>query len=154
MIKEFNRLNDNEVEIMLKAPILVCILIAGADGNIDRKEIKEAIAFAQKNKNSKNELANYFREVSEDFEDKIMITIQSYPFQSDLRAPLISKELSQLNPILKKIDAKFAMIFYNMLKDIAEKIAASSGGLLGLKSVDDQEAQYLKLSMIADPSKN
>jgi hypothetical protein len=83
-----------------------------------------------------------------------MITIQSYPFQSDLRAPLISKELSQLNPILKKIDAKFAMIFYNMLKDIAEKIAASSGGLLGLKSVDDQEAQYLKLSMIADPSKN
>jgi hypothetical protein len=154
MIKEFNRLTDPEVEIMLKAPVLVCILIAGADGNIDKKEIREAITFAQKRKDSKNELAFYFREVSQDFEDKIKIMIQSYPFQPDQRAPIITRELSQLNNILKKIDNTFAVSFYKMLKDIAEKIAASSGGLLGIKTVGEQEAQFLKLSMIENPAKN
>jgi hypothetical protein len=154
MIKEFRNLSDHEIEIMLKAPVLVCILIAGADGHIDKKEIREAISIAQKNKNSKSELAGYFREVSQDFEDKIMILIQSYPFQPELRAPKIIEELAELNRILGKLDVKFSKIFYDMLRDIAEKIASSSGGLLGIKSVDEQEAQYLQLSMIRDPSKN
>ncbi len=43
MVKELEKLSGKEVELMLKAPILLCILIAGADGTIDRKEIKEAI---------------------------------------------------------------------------------------------------------------
>jgi len=37
-------------------------------------------------------------------------------------------------------------------KEIAVEIAESSGGLLGLKSVGDEEAQFLSLSMIKDPS--
>lgn len=43
MIKELERLKEGEVELMLKSPVVLCILIAGADGTIDRKEIKEAI---------------------------------------------------------------------------------------------------------------
>ena len=44
MIPEFQKLDDAEIELVLKAPILVCILIAGADGDIDRKEINKAIS--------------------------------------------------------------------------------------------------------------
>ena len=87
MIKEFDNLTDNETELMLKAPVLVCILIAGADGTIDKREIKEAIAHTQRK--TKASLAGYLKEVSQDFEDKIKILIQSYPYESTQRNPIL-----------------------------------------------------------------
>jgi tellurite resistance protein len=76
MIPEFQTLTDSETELMLKAPILVCILIAGADGDIDRKEIKEAIAIVRKEKKNHTLLSGFFREMAQDFEDKIKILIR------------------------------------------------------------------------------
>ncbi|WP_276373393.1 hypothetical protein [Chryseolinea sp. H1M3-3] len=153
MIKELERLTGSEAEQMLKAPILLCILIAGADGTIDRKEIKEAINVAVKKK-EKTILDNYFKEVSTDFEDKLKVLLQSYPYESTQRNPILIQELSQLNPILKKLDKTFSKPFYDMLKELAEKIAGSSGGLWGMMSVDSEEAKYIRLPMLEDPAQN
>ncbi len=153
MIIELEKLTDQEVELMLKAPVLLCILIAGADGTIDRKEIKEAINVTVKKKD-KTILDGYFKEVSTDFEDKLKILLQSYPYQSSQRNPILINELSQLNPILKKMDRSFTKPFYDMLKELAEKIAGSSGGLWGMMTVDDEEAKYIDLPMIQDPAEN
>ncbi|MFZ6012261.1 MAG: hypothetical protein ACOYXT_18105 [Bacteroidota bacterium] len=152
MINEFHKLNEQEIELMLKLPILVCILIAGADGNIDKKEIREAIAFVQKNKKSK--LETYFREVALDFEDKVKITIQGYPYESTQRNPLVIHELSEVNNVWSKLDRNFAKAIYDAMKEVATRIASSSGGLLGIRSVGSQEAKYLELPMISDPLKN
>lgn len=152
MISEFNKLNDHEIELMLKAPILVCILIAGADGTIDEKEIKEAIAVARKNIGKKGALSSYFRELSEDFEDKLKITIQGYPYASTQRTPLIVEELSELNRLWPKFEKTFASSFYDSLRDIAEKIASSSGGVLGIRSVGSEEARYIHLPMLHKPA--
>jgi len=151
MFKEFDKLNNSEVELMLKAPVLICILIAGADGTIDKKEIREAIAHTQKK--SKEALADYLREISQDFEDKLKILIQSYPSESLQRNPVITEELSQLNAIWKKMDRRFSIMVYQMLKELATKIASSSGGILGMNTITDEEARYVQLSMITDPSK-
>ena len=151
MIKELTRLKESEVELMLKAPVLLCILIAGADGTIDRKEIKEAINVTVKKKD-KTILDSYFKEVSQDFEDKLKILLQSYPYESTLRSPILIQELSQLNPILSKLDKLFSTAFYDMLKELAEKIAGSSGGFWGMMSVDSEEAKYIRLPMIENPS--
>lgn len=152
MIKEFEGLTDIEMELMLKAPVLVCILIAGADGTIDKKEIKEAIAQTQKK--NKSLLSAYLREVSQDFEDKLKILIQSYPYESTQRNPILIDELGQLNGLWKKLDKSFSLQFYQMLKELAVKIAGSSGGLWGMKSVANEEAKYIQLPMINDPAKN
>jgi hypothetical protein len=152
MIKELESLKESEVELMLKAPVVLCILIAGADGTIDRREIKEAINVTVKKKD-KTILDNYFKEVSQDFEDKLKILLQSYPYQSAQRNPILIQELSQLNPILQKLDKSFSKPFYDMLKELAEKIAGSSGGLWGLMSVDSEEAKYIRLPMLDDPAK-
>jgi len=153
MIPEFDRLNDREIELVLKAPILVCILIAGADGDIDRKEVKKAISIAQTQKKTKSVLSGYFKEMAQDFEDKIKILIQSYPHDAAQRTPLVVEELSQLNELWGKLDKNFASNFYEMLKDLGQKIATSSGGLWGMKTVGLEEAQYLDLPMITDPAK-
>jgi len=152
MIKEFDNLTDSEVELMLKAPVLVCILIAGADGTIDKKEIKEAIAQTQKK--TKAALSSYLSEVSQDFEDKIKILIQSYPYESTQRNPILVEELGQLSRLWKKMDKGFSTQVYQMLKELAGKIASSSGGLWGMKTVTQEEAKLLQLPMISDPSKN
>lgn len=152
MIEQFDKLNSDEQDVMFKAPILVCILIAGADGTIDKKEIKEAIAYAQKQAKTHTSLSNYFKEISQDFEDKLKVLIQGYPYESTQRTPLIVDELSRLNEVLPKLDKVFSKQVYMSLKSIAEKIASSSGGLLGLNSVGDEEARLVNLPMVKDPS--
>ncbi|MGC3946949.1 MAG: hypothetical protein QM762_20935 [Chryseolinea sp.] len=151
MIREFEKLTDGEIDLMLKAPVLVCILIAGADGTIDKKEIKEAITQTQKKTSAA--LADYLMEVSQDFEDKLKVLIQSYPHVPAQRGTAITRELGQLDTVFAKMDRKFAALVYQMLKQLASKIASSSGGIWGMKSVTDEEAKYLELSVIRDPMK-
>ena len=42
MISELEELNKQEYRLLYDAPLLVSILIAGADNNIDKKEIDRA----------------------------------------------------------------------------------------------------------------
>jgi hypothetical protein len=153
MISEFDKLSGSETELMLKAPILACILIAGADGDIDRNEIEGAIEVTRKKqRRSQANLLEFYRFVAEDFEDKLKVVIQSYPLKAVQRNPLIVEELSHLNEILPKIDNSFAKAFYKSIKEIALTIAESSGGLLGINKIGDEEAKYVDLPMIKDPT--
>jgi len=153
MVPELDRLAASEIELVYKAPMLVCILIAGADGKIDRKEIKEALNFTErKHKRSLSSVAMLFKEVSTDFEDKLKMLIQSYPHEATQRNPLIEEELAGLNLLWRKLDPSFSQEFYKTLLSIAENIAASSGGVLGFKAIGSEEARFIKLRMIKDPS--
>ena len=153
MIKDLQRLSDAELETMLKAPLLVCILVAGADNEIDNKEIKGAIHLAKSAK-AKPNLAEFYTTAVEDFEDKLKITLQGLPSDMTERNIIIIEELSKLNPILQKIGKVFAKDYYLSLTYIAKQIAESSGGLLGMKSVGDEESKFIRLPMIIDPSAN
>jgi hypothetical protein len=153
MVPELDRLTSSEVELVYKSPMLVCILIAGADGRIDKKEIRGAIEFAEmKQQTSLSSVSVLFHEVAKDFEDKVKILIQQYPYELTQRNPLIVEDLAGLNQIWPKIDPNFARELYLSLLRIAEKIASSSGGLLGYKTIGNEEAKFIKLPMIKNPS--
>ncbi len=152
-MQELKKLSQIEAELILKAPLLVCILIAGADDDIDRKEISRAIQLTQqKQYKVKSKLVEYYRVMAEDFEDKLKVLIQSYPAKAAQRSPMITVELQGLNSTFSKIDRTLAIDFYTSLREIAQKVAESSGGILGLRSVGDKEALYVKLPMLQDPS--
>ncbi len=153
MLAQLARLTPSESDLVLRAPLLVCILIAGADNDIDRKEIRKAIDLAnKKQKKADSHLIEFYKVVGEDFEDKLKILIQSYPYEATQRNPLITMDLQELNAVLLKIDRLIAVEFYQSLREISQKIAESSGGLLGLKSIGNEEAKYVNLPMITDPS--
>ena len=153
-MRDLDKLSPSEGDLMLKAPLLVCILIAGADDDIDRKEIKKAIQMAQKNQGTaKSRLMEYYRIMAEDFEDKLKVLIQSYPPRAAQREPIIVDELTSLNNVFSKIDKELAFEFYQSLLDIARKTAESSGGLLGLNSVGEEEARFVNLPMIKIPTR-
>ncbi len=154
MITEFGNLSDSEVELMFKTPLLVCVLLAGADNNIDQSEIQEAIDLAKKkSRKSRALLIEFYSIVAQDFEDKLKIVIQTFPSEATQRNPLITLELAQLNSILAKIDKSFAIHFYESIKEIAQKIAESSGGMLWIKnSIGSEEAKFVGLPMIKNPA--
>lgn len=152
MIPELSRLKDHEIELLYKAPVLVCILIAGADGTIDKKEIKEAIRFAEKKINrSSSAMEALYQEIFNDFEDKLRVVLQSYPYESTQRNPLLIGELAEISQLWPRMDKVFAAEFLRTLKDIATSVAESSGGLLGYKSVGSEEAKWVNLPMIQEP---
>jgi len=154
MIPEFNRLSTEETDIMFKAPFLIIILIAGADDKIDKHEMKQAIAISKlKLKRARRELVEYYNIVGQDFEDKLKIFIHDLPKDTGERNEEISKELVKLNDIFPKLDKKFAVNFYESMKDIAVKIAESSGGVFGFMSVGYEESKVVDLQMIREPSK-
>lgn len=152
MIKELSKLSATELEVMARAPLLVCILIAGADNKIDKKEINGAINMA-KNRSRKSEenITMFFDTVSEDIEDKLKIIINTFPIESTERNPLLLDELKRLNKILPKVDKSFAASYYQCLLQIAKKIAESSGGLLGIHAVGEEEGEFIGLPMIKNP---
>jgi len=154
MIPEFNRLSTEETDIMFKAPFLIIILIAGADDKIDKHEMKQAIAISKlKLKRARRELVEYYNIVGQDFEDKLKIFIHDLPKDTGERNEEISKELAKLNDIFPKLDKKFAVNFYESIKDMAVKIAESSGGVFGFMSVGYEESKVVDLKMIREPSK-
>jgi hypothetical protein len=150
MVAAFDKLSDTEIELMHRAPLLVCILIAGADGKIDRKEMRGAILLGKKK--VKGQLSEFYRSVSEDLEDKLKHVVNALPVDVRERNRRIVPELAMVNEIMPKIDKQFAKEFYGSLKYIAAKIADSSGGLLGIKSMGEEEERYVDLPMIKVPS--
>jgi hypothetical protein len=152
MIQHFKKLTVPEIELMFKAPLLVSILIAGADGTIDKKEISEAVLFVEKQTETKSELTEYFREVAQDFEDKMKVLLLDYSSDIAQRNSRIVEDLSKLNTILPKLTPDFSIQFYTTLRRIAHQVAASSGGILGMNAIDEEEAKYMSLYMIENPT--
>lgn len=99
----------------------------------------------------KSALSGFFQEVATDFEDKLKIVIQTYPFEARKRNQLITEELGILNSLWPKLDNDFGAAYYEMLKYLAQKIAASSG--IFWAKVTQEEAKLAELPMIKNPSK-
>ncbi len=153
MIKEFENLKESEVAVLLDAPVLVTILIAGADGNIDSKERKEAIELAKsKQSRAREQLIEYYKVVWDKFESRFNELIDTLPEDTEERNKEITRELRKLNFIFPKVDKAFSIKLYGSLKDLAKRIAEASGGIMGYLSVSYEEQKLMDLRMIQDPS--
>ena len=154
MIEEFKHLSEEEIETMLQVPVLVSILIAGADGTIDKSEIRQAVSLSKlKQTKAREDLIDFYQEAGKDFEDKMKIMIANYPSGAPERNKKIISELEKVNEILPKLDPKFSEEFYESIKDMAKKIAEASGGVLGYMAVGYEESKLIGLDMITDPRK-
>ncbi|MEO9474542.1 MAG: hypothetical protein ABJN36_18030 [Cyclobacteriaceae bacterium] len=154
MIKDFDKLREDEIEVLLNAPVHVAILIAGADGEIDKKERQEAIEISRsKQSRARERLVEYYQAVGESFEQRFNDLIGSLPADAEKRTAAITTELRKLNFILPKTDKNFAVELHSSLKDLAKKIAEASGGVLGYLSVSFEESKLMELRMINDPNK-
>ncbi len=153
MINYLDPLSEEEKLFLQKAPVLVAILIAGADNKIDKSEIKEALRISRyKPIKARILLKDFYSSIGDEFEYNLIEEIASLPREARKRTPLIIEELEKLNKILPKLDRKFAIQFYESMKDIAKRIAKASGGVLGYISIDYEESKLMELKMIKNPA--
>ncbi len=151
MSENFNNLTREEYHKLKKAIIWITILIAGADGEIDKKEKEWAEKLANiRSYSVPPMLIVYYQEVGSNFQEELDDFTASLPEDTEQRNYQLSQYLSELNPILKKLDAEVGAQLYNSFKSFARHVAKASGGFLRFFSVSSEEKDLLELKMI-DP---
>ena len=153
MIKGLNKLSDKEIELMKETPALIAILVAGADGVIDEKEMywaEKVKVFRSTKENSM--LREYYSKVVKEYRKTMKDLIVKLPVNLSERNYEITKRLKGLNKILPKLNRKLSIEFYKSLLSYAEQVAKASGGILGFASISPEERKWLSLDIIKDPS--
>jgi hypothetical protein len=150
MIEQLRGISEAEYDQLKDAISLITVLIAGADGTIDRKE-KE---WAEKVTNIRSYslpdgLKEFYLEVGEDFQQKLDAFVDKYSGDVEARNQNIAKVLAGLNSVFPKIeDREVAVALYESFVSFARHVARASGGFLSWGSIDVQEKKLMSLDMI------
>ncbi|MBL7128372.1 MAG: hypothetical protein ISS16_05230 [Ignavibacteria bacterium] len=138
---------------MKETPALIAILVAGADGVIDEKEMywAEKVKIFRSSKED-SMLKEYYSEAVRGFRKTMEELIEELPINLSERNYEITKRLKGLNKILPKLNRKLSIEFYKSLLSYAEQVAKASGGIMGFASISPEERKWLSLDMIKDPS--
>lgn len=144
-----NKLTLAENDKLKKAIPLITVLIAGADGNIEKEELTWAKKIAGvREYGPPSKLHGYYQEVGVDYEEVINGLIDTLPEDTAERTNIISERLAELNPILAKLDASLGHAYYKSFVSFAEHVAKATGGFLGFFSVGTEEKTLINLPML------
>lgn len=149
MLEGFQHLTGEEIDALVQAPVLITILVGGADGELDREERvwTERLLRARTYANP-NLVNDYYRVVAEDFLTKLETALSELPGDTEERNAQIAEKLGALNPVLAKLDTSLAAALYKSFISLAEETAKASGGFLRIGAISAAEHQWIKLPML------
>lgn len=149
MDKQFIRVTSEEYQSLKKAIVWITILVAGADGNIDKDETSWAKRLTKIRSFANDEtLHSFYEEVGETFASDLDENIAELPNDIASRNQILSERLSALNLPLSKLPNPIAFKLYESYTSFAMHIAKSSGGILRFFSVSGSEKQVVGLTML------
>jgi uncharacterized protein YyaL (SSP411 family) len=150
MIPEFKGINKEEFNQLREAIALITVLIAGADGKIEKDETDWAKKVTQiRSYSLPSGMKEFYVEVGKDFSELLDSFVAKYDGPTDRRNQLITEELSKLNEIFEKIeDRRIASKLYKSYKSFAKHVAKSTGGVLGFLSINKEEKELIHLPML------
>lgn len=149
MIQHFQELTTNEIDKMVNSITLITILIAGADGKIDKEEKDWSQKIAKiRTYSNPDVLHDFYVQVGRNYSSKLNQLIDDLPSDTDYRNQKISKELNELNDIFPKLEIHYAATLYQSLVSFAKHVAKASGGFLGIGSISKHEKKWIDLPMI------
>lgn len=144
-----NRLSNKEKDQLIEAIPYITVLIAGADGEIDKEEKEWAAKLTKIRSFASNELLHeYYHAVGVNFESKLNSIIDSLPVEVADRNSYISEKIALINPILDKLSDKVAFSFYKDFKSFAKHVATASGGFFRFGAISSEEKKLIPLSML------
>ena len=149
---EFSVLSDDEKQLMYDAIPLITILVAGADGNMDEKELEWAEKITKiRSFDYHNVLNPYYQLVGEHFSTRLQHFNTSLAEGTEARQEAISEKLSAINGIFGKLETDRAKLYYESFRSFGEHVAKASGGFLRFMSVSSAEAAVKDLPMLTEP---
>lgn len=131
MIKQLEKLTKQEQELLFKAPVLLSVLAASGDHEIDKKEKAEAIKLAHlKTFTANSLLILYYKEVEKNFNIYFNEATKKYaPFDDEKRKAL-KAEISVLDTVIKKLDEDFARVLHKSLAGYAEHVRKADASFI------------------------
>jgi hypothetical protein len=151
MPKELESLSVEDQKVLMDAVPYITILVAGADGKIDMKEVEWSEKLMKiRSFSYEEDLRPFYKKVGEHYEERLHQLMDSLPKDKDSRNQIISDELAKLNTILPRLDHFYARLYYQSLISFADHVAHASGGVMGWLSVGFEEYKVVDLHMI-DP---
>jgi hypothetical protein len=123
MIKQFEKLTEEEQALLLKAPVLVSVLAACSFNYVNKAQKADAIKLAHfKTFTAAPVLLPYYIEVDKTFRDQFDATVQEYfPFDDEKRNQL-KKEISRVNNVIARLDKDYAAILHKSLEKYARHV--------------------------------
>lgn len=150
MDQNLSSLSQEAITQLKDAHAYITILIAGADGNIDKNELAWAEKIVQIRTYTGDEDFKVFHdEVNAELPDKIKQLMASLPKDTATRSETISNKLSELNPILASLHPSTGSYLFKGYTSFASRIAKASGGILSFFAIGPEEKKWVKLSMIS-----
>ncbi|MEP2512402.1 MAG: hypothetical protein ABJH72_23710 [Reichenbachiella sp.] len=145
----FLDLRDDEIDLMYRTPALIALLVAGADGKIDSREMRCAAKFVSE---AQDFWTPYFHEVAERMPIIMEGSRKEATEDLDLTMTRITVSLRQLNSVLPKLARQDAIKFYDFLLRLSKEVAGASGGIFGFNKISKEEELIINLPMIDNPA--
>lgn len=148
-ISAFDKLNAEEKESIIRIPVLVSALIAGADMDVDQRETELAQKVMHYRQFSSDPtLHTYYEAAAESFEESLNSLIASFGGNAEKMVEDLKVEIAKINPTLSKVDPEYAGQLVSSWRSLARRVAEATGGLLGFMSIDAAEKELISLPMI------
>ncbi len=144
-------LSQTEITELKDAHAYITVLIAGADGNIDKHEVAWAEKIVHfRTVTGEEGFKDFHDAVDAELPNKIQELMASLPGNPKERSEIISQKLANLNPILASLPPATGFYLYKGYTTFALRIARSSGGILSFFSIGPEEKKWVGLPML-DP---
>lgn len=132
MAKEIDRLDEIDRGIILRAPAVVALLAAVSDdGIVSEDEKAAAIKLAHfRTYTSKPILHNYYKEVDKCFVENFESIMAQLPEDWKEKERFLENRLTNLDPVLQKIDPVYAEELITSLKSFAKHVFKSNSNFL------------------------
>ena len=132
MAKEIDKLDPIDRGIILRAPAVVALLAAVSDdGIVSEGEKTDAIRLAHlRTYTSKPILHNYYKEVDKCFKDDFDNILAQLPEDWKEKERFLENRLTNLDPVLQKLDSVYAEELITSLKSFAKHVFKSNSNFL------------------------
>ncbi len=149
MPRDFESLTKEEKQLMIDAIPLITLLVAGADGEMDEKELDWAEDLTKiRSFDHNNKLNDFYEMIDQQFEARMRAYYSELSGDTNARLQQLSDHLAKLNPVLQKMDDLAAAIYYKNFRSFAKHIAEASGGIMRFLTVGPEEAAVIELPML------
>jgi len=145
----FDLITQEEKIKLLNAIPEITMLIAGADGEIEKEETDWALKLTEIRSFAHHQrLHTFYENVGLNLKQQLTDLQDSLPKDTGMSTRILAQRLEELNPILSKLPEDFGALLYKSFVSFAKHIAKASGGVLGFGSISSDEAKLMDLPML------
>ena len=116
MITQFEKLSNEERELLYKAPVLVSVLASSSYNEVNKHQKTDAIKLAHlKTFTATPLLLPYYAEVEKTFKEQFEASVKKYSPFDDAKRNDLKKEIERVNRIIGKLDKEYARVLHHSL---------------------------------------